>query len=69
MNTNFKYTVILTVLAVIMGIFAGILAVTVDLSFLVDNWLMIYGVLAVIGVLLMFIAYKRGRIPIENRGR
>ncbi len=67
MNTNLKYGLILTVLAVLMGLFAGILVIAVDISFLVDNWLMIYGVLAVVCVLLMFIAYKRGRIPIENR--
>jgi len=49
-----------------MGILAGILVIAVDLSLLVDNWLLIFGVLAVVGVLLMFTAYKRGRIPIRE---
>jgi hypothetical protein len=51
------------VLGALMGILAGLLVIAVDLSLLVDNWLPIFGALAVIGVLLMFIAYKRGRIP------
>ncbi len=66
MNTSFKYGIILTALAVLMGILAAILVVTVDLSFLADSWLLIYGVLAAFGALLMFIAYKRGRIPIRE---
>jgi hypothetical protein len=64
LDTSLKYRIALVVLGVLMGILAGILVVTVDLSLLVDNWLPIYGVLAVIGALLMFIAYKKGRIPI-----
>ena len=66
MDTGLKYRIALVVLGVFMGILAGILVIAVDLSLLVDNWLPIFGALAVVGVLLMFIAYKRGRIPIRK---
>jgi amino acid transporter len=66
LDKNLKHGIALAVIAVLMGIFAGILVIAVDLSLLLDNWLSIFGVLAVIGVLLMFIAYKRGRIPIRE---
>ena len=66
MNKNLKYTIALVVIGLLMGILAGILVIAVDLSLLVDNWLLIFGVLAVVGVLLMFTAYKRGRIPIRE---
>ncbi len=66
MDTSSKYRIAFVVLGVLMGILAGILVITVDLSLLVDNWLPIFGALAFFGVLLMFIAYKRGRIPIRE---
>ncbi len=66
MDTSSKYRIVLVVLGVLMGILAGILVTTLDLSLPVDNWVPIFGALAVFGVLLMFIAYKRGRIPIRE---
>ncbi len=66
LNTNLKYGIGLAVTAILMGVFAGILAVIMDLSPLLNYWWIIFGILAGILALLIFIACKKGRIPIRE---
>jgi hypothetical protein len=66
LNTNLKYGIGLAVTAILMGVFAGILVVTMDLYPLLNYWWIIFGILAGILALLIFIAYKKGRIPIRE---
>ena len=62
MDYQFKYQIAIAVLAVVMGIFAGFLTVTFDLSFLKVYFLPIMAILAVVCSALIAVAYKRGRI-------
>ena len=61
-RTAIKYAIALTVIAVVMGILAGILVAEVDLSFIEDNFLVIFAMLVVVNLGLIGIAIKKGRI-------
>jgi hypothetical protein len=67
LNKNLKYGIALASITIFMGVLAAILVVAVDLSLLLNNWLLILGVVAVIDISLIFIAYKKGRIPEKNK--
>ncbi len=64
MNTSLKFGIALAVIAILLGVFAGVLAITVDLSQLRNNFWIIVSVLLAFIVVLMIAAYKKGRLPI-----
>ena len=61
-RTAIKYAIALTVITVVMGILAGILVAEVDLSFIEDNFLVIFAMLVVVNLGLIGLAIKKGRI-------
>ena len=62
MNTTLKYIVILAAIAVLSGIFAGVLTAEVDLSMLEYYFPLIFTIVVIINFALIAIAIKKGRI-------
>lgn len=57
-----KYELILLAVGVLMGVIAGFLVITFDFSPYITGLIGLVVVLAVLCILLMYVAYKRGRL-------
>ena len=62
LKTAAKYTIALAAIAVGMGILAGLLVVSFDFTPHRNNMYMIIAALAVISIILIFAAIKKGRL-------
>ncbi len=63
MNNILKHGLFLAIIGISMGVLAGILVVTVDLSFVKTYFWLIVAVLLAINIGLIALAFKKGRIP------
>ena len=63
MKTSLKYTIILSVIAILSGILAGVLSAKVDLSIIEYYFPIIFVIAVIINFALIALAIKKGRIP------
>ncbi len=62
MDISLKHIAILAAIAVVSGLLAGVLAATVDLSWLEYYFPVIYAILIAVNIGLIALAIKKGRI-------
>jgi hypothetical protein len=63
MKTPLKYKIILSLIAILSGIFAGVLAARADLSMIEYYFPLIFVLAVIINFALIALAFKKGRIP------